>query len=517
MIPRPSTDELRDYAAAVGFSPPDSELEDYSALVDGLLASIEDVESIEEPSFEMHDTAYPREGGARPAEADNPYNAWITRCRVEGAKQGPLAGKTVGLKDNIALADVEMTCASKLFEGYVPRIDATVVRRLLDAGATIVGKLNMEALALSGSGDVSDFGSVLNPLNTDYLAGGSSSGSGAAPAAGDCDIAIGADQGGSIRMPSAWCGLVGIKPTSGLVPYTGIMPIDMSIDHVGPLGRTVEDVAITLTAIAGEDVQMGTALDPRQPAGVKGEDYVDALDADIGDIRIGLLREGVGWESSDAVVDAAISAAMDSFRELGAEVGEVSVPLHRRSRSLWTAVGVPGGIYFLRENAVGSNFDGWYNTDLLDFFQEHRASRAERYPPTLKPAWLAIAHLDRHGARLPYARAQNIALGLRRAYDEQLQRVDVLAMPTTPMLPFPHDPELSMRERVGRTLDNLLNTAPFDLTAHPALSVPCGITEDDLPIGLMLVGRHLEEGTLLRVAAALEAKIDWRDRTFSEG
>ena len=511
-ISRPSRDELERYASALHFSIGD-DMDDFEPLVDGILACAEKVDAEPEPRFELHEVRYPRvEPGRRPTPEENPYNAWVTRCRVDGAADGPLQGKTVGLKDNVSLAEVEMTCGTKVLEGFVPTLDATIVHRLLDAGATITGKLNMESFAFSGSSETSDFGEVPTPLNPEHLAGGSSSGSGAAPAAGDCDIAIGGDQGGSIRVPSAWCGLVGLKPTSGLVPYTGVFAIDMSIDHTGPQARTVEDAATTLAVIAGEDIQNGIKMDPRQPAGVKAGDYAAALGKGVSGLKVGWLREGLGWEMSDAAVDDAFRDAMDALGALGAEVREVSVPQHRIALDLWTTLGVQGGIDLLVLEAVGTNYDGWYNTDLLPEFARLRRERGQLYPPTLKTAGIAGMLCRERFGGVHYAKAQNIALGLRRQYDQLLQEVDVIAMPTTPMLPYRREPDLSVRERVGRTLTMLANTANFDLTAHPALTLPCKLTAENLPVGLMLVGRHFDEETLFRAAHAFEQQTDWKTR-----
>lgn len=509
---RPSPEDLQRYARRLHFDA-DGDLGDLELLVEGILVCADRLEAEPEPQFELHQVRYPRvEPGRRPTPEENPYNAWVTRCLVSGAADGPLSGKTVGLKDNISLADVEMTCGSKVLEGYVPKFDATIVHRLLDAGATIVGKLNMESFAFSGSSDTSDFGEVPTPLNTAHLAGGSSSGSGVAPAVGDCDIAIGGDQGGSIRVPSAWCGIVGIKPTSGLVPYTGVFAIDMSIDHTGPQARTVEDAAATLQVIAGEDIQNGIKMDPRQPAGVQAGDYTGVLGKGVEELKVGWLREGLGWEFSDPEVDDAFRAAMDALGELGAQVSEVSLPQHLISLDLWTTLAVPGAIDLLELDAVGTNFDGWYNTDLLPEFARLRRERGQLYPPTVKAAGVAAIHMREPVGGLHYARAQNIALGLRQAYNRLLEEVDVIAMPTTPMLPYRRDPDMSVVDRVGRTLTMLANTANFDLTAHPALTVPCKLTPENLPVGLMLVGRHLDEETLFRTAHAFEQQQDWKTR-----
>lgn len=313
-IHQPSQERLVELAAAAGLSLNDQEVEDYQQLVNSTLEAAERVAEADNPRFGVHDIKYTdRSPGYRPDADEDPYNAWITKFTVEGAEDGPLSGMEIGLKDNIALAGYEMTCGSSVLEGYVPQIDATVATRLLDAGATLTGKLNMESFAWSGSSDTSDFGTVETPHAEGYLTGGSSSGSGAAPAAGDCDAALGGDQGGSIRVPSAWSGLVGLKPTTGLVPYTGIFPIDRGYDHTGPQAKTVEDAAAILEAIAGEDLHDGLKMDPRQPRGVEADDYTGALDEDLEDISIGVLAEGFGWESSDEEVDTAVRDAIAVF------------------------------------------------------------------------------------------------------------------------------------------------------------------------------------------------------------
>lgn len=195
-IHRPSRARVEKLAAEMGLNLNSDEIDDYYSLINGTLGDIEQVVEADDPRFEIHETQYTdRSPGYRPGSDEDPYNAWITKCTVEGADSGPLSGMEIGLKDNVALAGYEMTCGSSVLEGYVPQIDATVATRLLEAGATITGKLNMESFAFSGSSDTSDFGTVETPHAEGYLTGGSSSGSGAAPAAGDCDAAIGGDQG----------------------------------------------------------------------------------------------------------------------------------------------------------------------------------------------------------------------------------------------------------------------------------------------------------------------------------
>ena len=507
-IRRPSRAELQEIAEDANMPLNEEELDEYGDLVAGTLDVLERIQEIPEPTFAPHETEYPNRSDAyRPAADENPHNAWITRVDVEGADSGPLAGKTIGLKDNVCLAGVEMTCGSQVLEGYVPDIDAMIVERLLDAGGTITGKLNMESFAFSGSSDTSDFGTVSNPRAPDHIAGGSSSGSGAAPAAGEVDIAIGGDQGGSIRIPASCCGIVGLKPTTGLIPYTGIFPIDHSLDHTGPMAESVEDVAAALSVMAGPD-----GLDPRQPAGLDAEEYTDALVDDVSDMTIAVLNEGFERAESDEAVNETVRDAIGDLKGMGAETVEASVPRHLDSLALWIAIAGQGGIQVLKQGGVGSLHDGWYNTGLAEAYAKFAKSDGRDFPASVKTTWLAIEHLNRQAKGSSfYAKAQNVTLAMREEYNEILDEADVIAMPTIPLQPFEIDPDLSRVERIGRSLPIAKNTAPFDLTHHPAISVPCGTT-GDLPVGLMLVGDRFDEKSVLRAAYAFERNTDWQER-----
>lgn len=503
---RPSQEELLEIAEAAHMPLNEQEVDDYVELVAGTLDVLERMQEIPEPTFAPHDIDYPdRHNVHRPASEDNPHNMWITKVEVKGVDEGPLAGKTIGLKDNVSLAGVEMTNGSQLFEGYVPDIDATIVTRLLDAGGKITGKLNMESFAFSGSSDTSDFGTVTNPRASKYIAGGSSSGSGAAPAAGEVDIAIGGDQGGSIRIPAACCGIVGIKPTTGLVPYTGIFPIDNSLDHTGPMAKSVEDVATALEVMAGPD-----GLDPRQPVGLEPDEFTNALVDDIDGVTVAVLEEGFEREESDPEVNSTVRDAIDVLEELGAEVVEVSIPRHLDSLALWITIAGYGGVQVLKQGGLGSLYDGWYNTGLAKAYDKFRRSQGRDFPASVKATWLAIEYLDweYQGSSL-YGKGQNISLALRESYDEVLEEADIIAMPTIPIKPFEVDPELSRVERIGRSLAIAKNTAPFDLTHHPAISVPCG-TAGGRPVGLMLVGERFDEMDVLQAAYTYQQNTDWQ-------
>lgn len=438
---------------------------------------------------------------------DDEYNAFSTQCSVTETDSGPLAGVRVGVKDNISVAGVEMHCGTRALSGYIPDRDATVVSRLLDAGATITGKLNMESMAKSGSGDFSDDGPVLNPRNTEYLAGGSSSGSGAAVVAGEVDIALGTDQGGSIRIPAAWCGCVGHKPTHGLVPYTGIVGIGHTFDHVGPMAMTVEDCARTLEVIAGAD-----GLDPRQSDTNVGA-YTEALGGDPSDITVGILPEGFGMPESEPAMDDAVRESLDRFEEAGVTLDEKSVPLHTDGALLWTAINYSAVTALIRDEGVGHFVQGQYDTTFLEAFARARRTNAHQFSPTLKLSLVAGQYLaDEYHDRY-HARAQNLRRKLRDAYDNALESVDVLALPTVTKTAHPLQPDLSLEKSLDRATDMAANTAPFDITGHPAISVPCGVV-DGLPVGLMFVGNRGDDETVFEAASAFERSVgckalDW--------
>jgi amidase len=481
----------------------DEEVDQYLDLVDKTLAGLESLaETADIAIGPGRLSSVTRPEPARPPADENQFNAWIAKFHVASDRCGPLSGVEIGLKDNIALAGYELTAGSTVMKGFVPRIDATIVQRLLNAGGAITGKHNMESFAHSGTGDISDFGAVLNPHDTDYLAGGSTSGGAAAVAAEECDVAIGTDQGGSIRTPAAWCGIVGLKPTTGLVPYTGVLPIDLGVDVVGPMARSVRDVARTLEVIGGLDERDGLQLDHRQPPAVAAEPYTDALDTKD-DLTIGVLAEGFGWAGGNKAIDRTVQSAIDSLDSAGINTRTVSVPLHEHSPALLDVLAVSGYTQLLQSDWVGTNHNGWYWRDLASVFSRFRRAQAHELPFTVKKSWLTgeLLH-EEYGVEL-YAKANNIALAAQHQYDECLAECDVLAMPTTPVKPAKHAPELGRVEKMARVHDSAANTAIFSLTHHPALSVPCG-TVDGLPVGMMLVGKHFDETTVLRAGQAVE-------------
>ncbi|MGE0483129.1 MAG: amidase [Gammaproteobacteria bacterium] len=501
-IKRPTLDEIELIADQYGLDLSIEDLESFQGLMDGTLASYERIDELAEPKPEVK---YPRTPGYRPEGAANPLNAWYYKCSITGARNGKLKGRTVAVKDNVCVAGVPMMNGASVLEGYIPDIDATVVTRILDAGGEIVGKSVCENLCFSGGSHTTDSGPVLNPHNPAHSTGGSSSGSAALVAAGYVDMTIGGDQGGSIRMPASWCGVYGLKPTHGLVPYTGAFPIEITLDHLGPITANVTDCALMLEVIAGPD-----GLDPRQ-AGVKAERYTRALTGDVAGLRVGIVPEGFGWAgASEADVDASVRDAAQRYAALGAVVEEVSVPMHRDGIHIWNGIAVEGATaLMIKGNGMGTNWKGYYNTGLLDVFARGRLTRPNDLSETTKLVMLTGQYMEDHYHGRYYAKAQNLGRRLRAAYDAALDNYDVLLMPTMPMKATRIPPKGCPREEyVARALEMVINTAPFDVTGHPAMSVPCAMS-NGLPVGMMLIGRHYDEATVLRAAHAFEQAGAW--------
>jgi amidase len=494
----PSLDLLRQVSRELGLALSDPDLEAYLELMRGPLASFDAVAAAHEPTQPIR---YPREEVRPPRPEENPLNAWYWRCSIKGGDEGPLHGKRLVVKDNICVAGVPMMNGSRVLEGYVPDVDATVVTRVLDAGAEIVGKGVCEHLSAGGSSFTSDTGPVRNPHDPSRSAGGSTSGPGALVASGEAELALGTDQGGSIRIPSAWCGIYGLKPTYGLVPYTGISSAELTQDHVGLLANNTMDLALLLEAVAGQDY-----LDPRQSFS-SPEAYTRALTGDLQGVRVGVLEEGFAWpNASEEDVDVAVREAASRLAHLGASVERVSIPAHRQAHHIWRVIAVEGRTALMfKGRGMGTNWKGYYTLSLLEAYARGFREKAHLLSEPVKlQTLLGEALLRLYDGRY-YARAQNLALALRKTYDEALASTDVLLMPTTPMkaslLP---DPSTSWVDSFPRNLEMTPNTAPFNVTGHPALSVPCALSQG-LPVGMMLIGRFFNESMLLRVAGAFEA------------
>ena len=423
---------------------------------------------------------------------DDAHNAFVTESTVEGNDDGPLAGKTVAIKDNISTEGVRTTCGSAMLADYVPPYNATVVDRVLDAGATLNGKTNMDEFGMGGTTETSAFGPVENPVDTDHVPGGSSGGSAAAVAAGDADLALGTDTGGSVRNPAAFCGVVGIKPTYGLVSRYGIVAYANSLEQVGPLATTVEDAALLLDVISGPDDRDGTTND-----GGAESDYAAAADGDVDGLTVGVITDLI--EGADDDVVETFEASLDELESQGAEITEVSLD------SLEHAV---QAYYVIAMSEASSNlarFDGVRygpETDADGNWNDSFAAvREEGFGPEVKRRILLGTYALSAGYHDKYyKKAQDARAWVKQDFDEAFAEVDVLASPTMPVTP----------PALGESLDDPLqlylmdaNTVPVNLANLPAISVPAGDV-DGLPVGLQLIGPKFGEETIIRAASAVE-------------
>ena len=497
-VKRPSKADFLIAAQDHGYDLSDSQMESFLSLADETLGSYEAIDAL----YAAHVAQpAPLREHSKPAAAENPYGAWYVKTHIAGAASGPLAGRTVVFKDNVSVAGVPMANGSLSLDGYVPSEDATVVKRLLAAGATVIGKSVCEDLCFSGASFTSATGAVKNPWDLTRNAGGSSSGSAVLVALQEVDMAIGGDQGGSIRMPSAWSGIVGHKPTYSLVPYTGAFPIERTIDHVGPMANNVRDCAIMLDVIAGAD-----GLDSRQknPPAVS---CVATLDQGVAGLKIGLLREGFAIPGmSEPQVDALVRAAVAQLESLGATVGDASAPWHRGvALDMWNVIATDGAAYqMLQGNGYGMNVDGYYDPDIMSYFGAKRREHANALSSSVRAVALTghYSLKNLHGAY--YAKARMLVPELTRQYDEAFQQFDVLVMPTMPFVATTLTAaDAPIEEYVHSALNMLANTAPFDLTGHPATSVPAGLA-DGLPVAMMIVAPRFKDALALRVAQAYE-------------
>lgn len=500
-IKRPTLSQMRDMARRFGMNLSDEDLEEYREIIEPYMQAYDRLDAMPD---HLPEVRYPRSPGHFPNPTENLLNAWYVKTEVRGAPDGKLRGKRIAIKDTICLAGVPMMNGSSIMEGYTPEIDATIVTRMLDAGAVIAGKAHCENFCLSGGSHTNAKGPIHNPWKRGFMAGGSSGGSAALVAAGEVDMAIAGDQGGSIRIPASNCGVYGMKPTHGLVPYTGAMPIEQTIDHLGPVTNTVADNALLLEVLAGED-----GLDPRQYK-PKVYSYTEALGRGAQGLRIGILKEGFNHANSEPDVDAKVMQAAERFRELGARVEEVSIPEHYTAMDAWTAItleGLQDGMMW--GNSTGTNYRGLFLPSMTDHMAQWRG-RADELSHSLKACMFVGEHFQRQYRGRFYGKGQNIMRLCNERYMAALKQYDLLLMPTLPIKPQPHPPaDCSLSLYVQRAFEMVPNTAPFN-GGLPAMSIPCGLSEG-LPIGMMLVGPHYGEMKIYQAADAFEQSGDWRN------
>ncbi|KAL2794884.1 amidase signature domain-containing protein [Aspergillus keveii] len=508
-------EQLLGVAKSVAFEIPEHEIDDYEVLLARTKKTLETVAAMDDYQPTPDYTTTPRVDIHFPDPSSNPHNAWAWRFTLSSStpKSTKLATKTLCLKDNICVAGVPCLLGTETFKDWTPSTDATIVTRILSASGTITGKAVCENLSRGAVSSTAATGPVHNPYARGYSVGGSSSGTAAVVASGGADMGVGCDQGGSIRIPAALTGLVGIKATAGLVPYTGIVSNDASLDYVGPMAHNVRDAAVLLGVMAGAD-----GVDDRCGAGIPFPadvpNYEDLMEGGVKGLRVGVLREGLQG-GVDKGVESTFREAVKVFEKLGASVVEVSVPLHAQARSVYSVVSKMGNHMGMLGKATGRR-----QAMLTDLYEKkglpYTPEVVDKMSVMSKEGILSGEYAWQNYATV-YPKAVNIMRKLKDLYDEVLSFVDVIVMPTTltpaNLLPPPHAiPVAQMEAAKGMTE----NTCAFNATGHPALALPIGFipakTDETikLPASMQIVGRWYDETTILRFAYAWEQAVDWK-------
>jgi len=509
VIRRIHADDIRAWATKVGFDLNDQEVAEFLVLTSRMLEKLDGIETITVPAHPVSPAR--REPLGRPGKHDDPLNAVIQRCKVTSSDEGLLSGKRVGLKDSMAVAGIPMTGGSRLLSDYVPQMDCVVAERVLAAGGEIVAKLNMDDFAFSAGGETSHFGPVKNPYDLTRTASGSSSGPAAALSYDWVDITFGTDQGGSVRLPAAWCGVLGMKGTFGLIPYTGIASIDAAYDHVGPMARTVEDLALAMEAVAGFHDS-----DPRQRREAPGQDFLGAIRQaadDFTGVTVGVLEEG--FAVNDGPSPEGTQETMDATREvvdklsaMGATVKEISIPEHTISVTVKLAALAEG--YAATFHGFGNSYHqlGPYWEDFGVALGKGMKAHSDDLHPTVKSGLIVGNFLRERYFGSFYSRARNWAPVLRAAYDRALSDTDVIVMPTATHYAHRAAPEAPLAETVWRSWTCNGNTGAANVSGHPAISLPAAMA-NDLPVGVMLVGKTFGDSELLACARTYERVHGW--------
>jgi aspartyl-tRNA(Asn)/glutamyl-tRNA(Gln) amidotransferase subunit A len=415
----------------------------------------------------------------------------------EGAERGLLFGLPTGIKDNIVTEGLLTTCASRFLSNYQPIYNATVMDKLNSAQSITVGKMNMDEFAMGGSNENSSFYPVRNPWNTDFVPGGSSGGSAAAVAAGEVYFTLGSDTGGSIRQPASYCGVVGLKPTYGLVSRFGLVAFASSLDQIGPITKNVEDAAYVLQSIAGYDPMDSTS------ANVEIPDYISALTGDVKGLKIGVPKEYIG-EGIDPKVKDSVMAALKVFEGLGATWEEVSLPHTEYAVAAY---------YIVCSSEASSNlarFDGVRygvrTEQAANLLEVYHKSRSEGFGTEVKRRiMLGTYALSSGYYDAYYKKAQKVRTLIKQDFDNVFEKYDVIIGPTAPTTAF----------KIGSQIDDPLTmylndicTIPVSLAGVPAISIPCGFV-NDLPVGLQIIGKAFDESTILRAAHAFEQNTEY--------
>lgn len=465
---------------------------------------------------------FPRKDVHFPNKEQNPHGAWAWKCSIVDKHEnaGKLKGKTFVLKDNIAVKDVPMLLGTNFIKDYVPDCDATVTTRILEAGGQILGKAVCENLCHSATSHSSGTGVVENPLAKGYSSGGSSSGSGVLVALGEVDGAIGADQGGSIRVPAANCGIVGLKPTFGLVPYSGSGSNEPTNDHLGPMTRTVLENALLLEVIAGNDNIDDRSFAAPSPSNVPAYSSIEKLATEkpLAGKRIAVIAESLTTPATDPRVVKTFNRAVQQFAELGATVEKVSIPIHSRGAAIWTGISKVGGFLAKVYGSFGRRGHQLLGLNSL-FHGMGQENWNEAYASTKNIYLNGLYAVEEFPLLL--AKATNLSRQLRDAYDFALGNYDVLLTPTLPYVATSHAaPDATPLEQIAKQIGLTSNTAPFNQSGHPALALPIGmltvlegpgVAEGvKLPVSMQIIGKWWDDMTVYEFALAWEMANNWK-------
>lgn len=465
---------------------------------------------------------FPRENVHFPEASANPHGAWAWRCDIvdKTAKDGKLRNKTFALKDNVAVKDIPMLLGTNFIKGYTPDCDATVATRILQAGGRILGKAVCENMCHSATSHSSGTGVVESPFLKGYSAGGSSSGSGVLVALGDVDGAIGADQGGSIRVPAANCGIVGLKPTFGLVPYTGCGSNEPTNDHLGPMTRTVLDNAVFLEAIAGNDNIDDRSFAAPHPSSIPSYSSIMNLEKDkpLKGKKFAIIKESLSTPALDPRVVTTFQIAVSKFVELGATVEEVSIPIHSKGAAIWTGISKVGGFLAKTSGSFGRRGHQMLGLNSL-LHPMGQINWDEAYAATKNIYLNGLYAVDNFPLLL--AKATNLSRQLRDAYDAALQTYDILLTPTLPYVATSHaTPDATPLEQIAKQIGLTFNTAPFNQSGHPVLALPIGMLEAlegpgvkdklKLPVSMQVIGKWWDEVAVYEASFAWERANDWK-------
>ena len=419
-----------------------------------------------------------------------------------------LSGVPIGIKDNMCTQGILTTCGSKMLQNFIPPYESTVTQKLANLGAVMVGKTNLDEFAMGGSSETSAMGGTANPWDVSRVPGGSSGGSAAAVSAGECVVAVGSDTGGSIRQPASFCGIVGIKPTYGLVSRFGLVAFASSLDQVGSFGRSVEDTAILLEAIAGYDPKDSTSIKVDIPK------YSELLTPDLTQSlkgkKIGVIKETFG-EGLNSEVDDAVREAIAHLESMGAEIQEISCPRFRYGLPTYYIIATSeASANLARYDGVKYGLRGESAENLLNMYCQTREQGfgAEVKRRIMIGTYvLSAGYYDAY-----YLKAQKVRTLIKQDFDRAFEHVDILISPTAPTTAFKSGSKAE--DPLSMYLLDLM-TIPANLAGLPGLSLPCGFDAQGLPIGLQMVGNVLREDTLLQVAYAYEQSSEWHKRSPS--